>query len=234
MSNIATIGRGKTNRRQQKPSRSEQLSDSDNSVDTELRESEDRRQAGNDEDSVQTGSDVSELSGHWDGKENHIDNHVEVQRWGDKGRAIRPKTHPVASGFSSESDISSIRRSNEVLHTAQRADFRRGQGNAVVAAPQQRPHQAGRTMSDTRGRQVARASGYSNYTPRSRSAPKKVHKLDVVDIFRQQKESFQPPPAKEHGRSILGPEAMTRWQIGVERAALNSHRNLSRSVAGIV
>lgn len=202
-----------------------QQGDSDNSVDTDMREPVDH-----DDESVQSGSDMSELSGHWDGKENQIDNRETTQRWGEKSREkppdvlrdSEPEVHPVAAGFSSESDISSIRRGGEAPHSAQPA------GNSrAVSEPRHRSSQPSGMLFDNRGRQNTSVSGNADGASRSRSAPKKVYKMDVINIFRQQKESFQPTSAKEHGRPILGPEAMSRWQRGVERAALNSHRNLS-------
>lgn len=215
--------------------------DCNNSIDTDMRlENHDDY---DENQSIQ--SDYSEISAQWDGKENRkgnleYDNHKPPAQGAPPNRTV---------AMPSMSDESSIRRSGSSAsfhedrgltqwhpandHT-QKIQQTRNISHPEVIPSGNNLHVDGymhQQQPSTRGRQQTRVVTHDRSVSSVNSSAKKIRKMDLYHIFQQQHENI--PPARQRRTPILGSEAMAQWQRGVERAALDSHRTLARSNAGI-
>jgi hypothetical protein len=261
-----------------------------NSVDTEARRGERRGsdEEEEDEQSLQSGSTVSDVSGHWDGKENLRGNaaprrpapddlapdgfsavsgiasgsqsatewrlaHDQLSLPGGGGGGHAPRAGPIADKHAQQQHHDQLY--HQQLHQQHHHHHHQQQQQMQMQMQQhhqqqmqhQQQHQQQQHQQQQHQQQHQQRGRQGSLSARDRdrdrdrspdrsvrsqasSARKGVFKLDLQDIFQRQHEYvFR---RREPHTPILGTESLTRWQRGVERAALGSHRNLARSSAG--
>lgn len=242
--------------------------DSDNSVDTELRQSfnASSNDIEDDDSAVPSQSDsiVSDLSGHWNGKENYVENN--------KGRRVDPAAaesggvyapppmrfipdrkgtseHSVGGTFHSVSDLSSIRRfpddqpqrditqNHNALHPTLNDRQNRERVRQTRTKDQNEEVRNNDVSSYARGRQLNRSTyGTPQRGKRGNSAPRpaSIRKQDLKKVIEEHHRHFvQTPATKGRGSPLLGSEAWSKWQRGVEKAAIEGHRKIARDISGI-